>query len=149
MIKVVASLGLKPISKTAFPQVDGFTPHAELIYSSYSREKASGGLLSGVVATLRFSGTGYHPFPQVDGFTPQTCGIYSPSLATRVVATFWLPTGYQRKPTFRGVNLDVAARGRMHRTREHRLEKWEPLSGSDEKALEAHISPDKHAKPLC
>ena len=105
-----------------------FTPFH---YSPYKRKKALGRPLSGVVATCSKTGTGYHPFPQVRAFTPQTHGVYSPSMATRVVATFWLPTGYQRKPTFRGVNLDVAARGRMHRTREHRLEKWEPLSGSD------------------
>lgn len=105
-----------------------FTPFH---YSPYKRKKALGRPLSGVVATCSKTGTGYHPFPQVRAFTPQTHGVYSPSMATRVVATFWLPTGYQQEPAFRGVNPDVAARGRMHRTREHRLEKWEPLSGSD------------------
>ena len=30
-------------------------------------------------------------FPQVDWFTPHTTCMYSPSLATTLVATFWLP----------------------------------------------------------
>ena len=64
-------------------------------------------------------------FPQVDGFTPHTTVIYSPSLATTLVATFWLPTGYHPKTGFRGVNPYVAARANTCWTREHRLEMWE------------------------
>ena len=111
-----------------------FTPHADFLYSPYSRENALGRPFSGVVATCPESRTGYHPFPQVDGFTPHTGGIYSPSLATTLVATFWLPTGYHPKTGFRGVNPYVAARANTCWTREHRLEMWELLSGSDGKA---------------
>lgn len=123
--RVVASWPRIPALDSAFPQVDGFTPHGEILYSPCSQEMALGGAFSGVVATSQISRTGYHPFPQVDGFTPHTTCIYSPSLATTLVATFWLPTGYQRKSTFWGVNLDVAARADTIWTREHHLEMWE------------------------
>ena len=49
---------------------------------------------SGVVATSRFLGTGYQAFAQVRAFIPHTSGIYSPQLATTLVAGKWLPTGY-------------------------------------------------------
>ena len=64
-------------------------------------------------------------FPQVDGFTPHTTGIYSPSLATTLVATFWLPTGYHSDLRFWGINLDMAARADTIWTRKHRLEMLE------------------------
>ena len=130
MAEVVASRPIIHTLDSVFPQVDGFTPHADFLYSPYSRENALGRPFSGVVATCPESRTGYHPFPQVDGFTPHTGGIYSPSLATTLVATFWLPTGYHPKTGFRGVNPDVAARASTCWTREHRLEMWELLSGN-------------------
>lgn len=122
MAEVVASRPIFHTLDPAFPQVDGFTPHAEIFYSPRSPESALGRPFSGVVATLSKSGAGYHPFSQVRVFTPHTTGIYSPSLATTLVATFWLPTGYQRNSTFWGVNPDVAARADTIWTREHRME---------------------------
>ena len=115
--------------RMTYPQVKrhadllpSFTPHI-------SKKRPRKGDF-GVVATSRFFGTGYHLFPQVRAFTPHTGGIYSPSLATRVVATFRLPTGYHPKALNRLISPYVAARADTRWTREHRSEKREPLSGS-------------------
>jgi len=125
MAEVVASRLIIHTLDPAFPQVDGFTPHAEIFYSPCSPESALGRPFSGVVATLSKLGAGYHPFSQVRAFTPHTTCIYSLSLATTLVATFWLPTGYHPKTGFWGVNPDAAARANTSWTREHRLEMWE------------------------
>ena len=106
----------------------GFTPN---LYSPYSWGSALEGAFSGMVATSRFFGTGYHLFPQVRAFTPQTKGIHSPLLATTLVAIFWLPTGYHPKARKRGISPDVATQADTRLTRKHRSEKREPLSGSD------------------
>ena len=47
-----------------------------------------------MVATSRYFGTGYQAFVQVRAFIPHARGIYSPQLATTLVAGEWLPTGY-------------------------------------------------------
>ena len=106
------------------------TPHIDSFYSPYSAERALGRPFSGVVATCPKTGTGYHLFPQVRAFTPHTGGIYSPLLATRVVATFWLPTGYHPEQGFRGLFSDVAAWVKTRWTWKHGLEMLELLSGS-------------------
>ena len=90
-----------------------------------------------MVATCPKTGTGYHLFPQVRAFTPHTGGIYSPLLATRVVATFWLPTGYHPEQGFRGLFSDVAAWVKTRWTWKRGLEMLELLSGSDGR----HYSP--------
>ena len=136
MVEVVASRPIIHTLDSAFPQVDGFTPHREIFYSPHSAGRTLGRPFSGVVATCPKTRTGYHPFPQVDGFTPHTTGIYSPSLATTLVATFWLPTGYHSDLRFWGINLDMAARADTIWTRKHRLEMLELLSGN--KAIVAY-----------
>ena len=128
------------ILATTFPQVkchDQFTFRMETFYSPYTREKALGGAFSGVVATCSKTGTGYRPFPQVRAFTPHTGGIYSPLLATTLVATFWLPTGYHPEQGFRGLFSDVAAWVKTRWTWKRGLEMLELLSGSDGR----HYSP--------
>ena len=100
----------------------GFTPN---LYSPYSGGSALEGAFSGMVATSRFFGTGYHLFPQVRAFTPQTKGIHSPLLATTLVAIFWLPTGYHPKASKCGVSSDVGTRVGTRWTRAHESEKWE------------------------
>ena len=94
-------------------------------------EKSPLEAFSGVVATSHFLVTGYQAFAQVRVFIPQTRGIYSPSLATTLVATFWLPTGYHPKAPKCGVSSDVGTRVGTRWTRAHESEKWELLSGND------------------
>ena len=112
--------------KSAFAQIDGFTPPMEILYSPYAPENRAFGAFSGVVATSRFRRAGYHPFPQVRRFTPPARGIYSPQLAPTLVATFRLPAGYHPKPpNFRTWQHETAPDG-LHGTRRTRITvEWE------------------------
>ena len=105
----------------------GFTP---LVYSPSRGGKRVPRAFSRVVATCVFFWIGYHLFSQVKTFTPHAKGIYSPSLATRVVATFRLPTGYHPKARTSWVSPDVATRADTTWTRANDSEKWELLSGN-------------------
>lgn len=115
----------------------GFTP---FVHSPCFQENGPGRAIPGVVATSRFLGTGYQLFSQVRAFTPHTQGIYSPQLATTLVAAFWLPTGYHPKTRKRGISPDVAARADTRWTREHRSEKRELLSGNSVRRTKDLIS---------
>ena len=90
-----------------------FTPHADFLYSPYSRENALGRPFSGVVATCPKTRGGYQAIPQVSAFIPLTRAIYSPMLATTFVAARWLPTGYHpEKPVPRAWQHEAAPVGR-------------------------------------
>ena len=91
---MVATLGVLDDLRIAFSQVNWFIPHSETIYSPLSRREEGAGAVFRVVAIRPKSVAGYQAFPQVRVFTPHTGRFYSPSLATTLVAIFWLTTGY-------------------------------------------------------
>ena len=96
-----------------------FYTHTEIYYSLCPRRSPLGKLFFwGVVATCPKSRTGYHSFPQFRAFTPH----------------YWLPAGYHPESGFRGVFPDVTAWADTRWTWKHGSEKWELLSGSDERA---------------
>jgi len=133
-------------SESSFPQVDGILPILTSLLPVFEGKRPRKAVF-GAVATCPKSRTGYHPFPQVRAFTPQTQGIYSPLLATRVVAAFWLPTGYHPEPGFHGVFPDVGAWFDTSWTWKHVLEKLELSSGNSNLRPKARIIPFQHDSP--
>ena len=101
----------------------GLTP---FIYSPYKGRKSPSEAFSGVVATSRFSGTGYQAFAQVGAFIPHAEGIYSPKLATTLVARKWLPTDYHPdKGDFKTRYHENAPVGRRSTRRTFATIEWE------------------------
>ena len=84
-----------------------------------------------VVATYLKTRSGYQAFPQVGAFIHFTRVIYSPYLATTLVATCWLPTGYHPGshllatnwlPPGEAYSPDVVSRDSTSRTTRHEMD---------------------------